>query len=358
MKLLSYFLCAVTSEWTQPTYWDAVRDLTQRKSGWGHPVGVRAGASWENCPSLTLPDGVASVQCDAATCLAICEPGKVNLGTRRAKCRYKRSRGFFWRRALSACQGCNPEILTSTSANVNCVVGRKNIRTCTATCPNGDTLFGRNKLKLKCRCPRRLGTCHWFQGLEPMSADALTAGLTCNTFAPSSIPNLNINETITGTVINETMTNMTDSLPALSTDLTSTPDPALTANPLDITLAVVTDKPILTMPTMPSTLESNSTVGINTEKPVLTMPMIPADSNSTLAIETDKPLMEMPVMTETNSTTTGMIDNSTSIDNSTMGMQPAPSGISGPSNSTDMSSVSEPTLAEISMEMRSKIVQV
>ena len=29
VELLSYFLCAVTSEWTQPTYWDAVRDLTQ-----------------------------------------------------------------------------------------------------------------------------------------------------------------------------------------------------------------------------------------------------------------------------------------------------------------------------------------
>ena len=129
----------------------------QRQSGWGHPVGVKAAADWTNCPALTpFPSGVASVNCDGATCMQICEAGKVAMGRRRIKCRWKRKKGFFWKRALSECQGCTPENPTSNDANLamNCSINTKGFNVCLATCSNGGKILGGKKLKLKCKCPR------------------------------------------------------------------------------------------------------------------------------------------------------------------------------------------------------------
>ena len=67
-----------------------------KKGGWGHPVG-KAAATWSLCPELTLPTGVAGKVCDGSTCMVVCEPGKVAMGRRRIKCRWKRSKGFFWK---------------------------------------------------------------------------------------------------------------------------------------------------------------------------------------------------------------------------------------------------------------------
>ena len=42
--------------------------------------------------------------------MAVCEPGKISIGRRRTKCRFKRSKGFFWGRDLAECRGCDPDI--------------------------------------------------------------------------------------------------------------------------------------------------------------------------------------------------------------------------------------------------------
>ena len=129
----------------------------QRQSGWGHPVGVKAAADWANCPSLApFPVGVATVNCDGATCMQICEAGKIAMGRRRIKCRWKRKLGFFWKRALSECQGCAPENPISNDPNltIDCAVNTKGFNVCLAKCTDGGTILGLKKLKLKCKCPR------------------------------------------------------------------------------------------------------------------------------------------------------------------------------------------------------------
>ena len=67
-------------------------------SRWAHPVGVRQSALWSSCPVLEKPEGVKDVTCESATCMAVCEDGKVAMGRRRIKCRWKRKKGFFWKR--------------------------------------------------------------------------------------------------------------------------------------------------------------------------------------------------------------------------------------------------------------------
>ena len=153
------------SDWVQPNYYEA-RSIALRwgqkaQSGWGFPVGLKAAADWQLCPSLQpYPSGVSNVSCDGSTCMQICEAGKVGMGRRRVRCRWRRTQGFFWKQQLSECQGCTPEIPSSTDTNVNfsCSLNSKGFNVCTATCLNGGKIFGRQKMKLKCRCPRGVST--------------------------------------------------------------------------------------------------------------------------------------------------------------------------------------------------------
>ena len=52
------------------------------------------------CDSYLMSDivGVAGATCDGATCMVLCEPGKMAIGRRRTKCRWNRKSGFFWKR--------------------------------------------------------------------------------------------------------------------------------------------------------------------------------------------------------------------------------------------------------------------
>ena len=43
-----------------------------RSASWGYPIGMNQAASWQNCPSLSMPDNVKEIKCDAATCMSIC----------------------------------------------------------------------------------------------------------------------------------------------------------------------------------------------------------------------------------------------------------------------------------------------
>merc|ERR1711911_552063 len=74
---------------------------TRSKDQWGHPVGVRAAAEWSLCPELALPTGVAGTACQGATCMVVCDEGKVAIGKRRVKCRWTRKKGFFWKTVSS-----------------------------------------------------------------------------------------------------------------------------------------------------------------------------------------------------------------------------------------------------------------
>ena len=86
------------AEWQQPTYWQALTAAGQSRSNWGHPIGIRAAATWSLCPALAIPAGVKDVTCSGATCMQICEDGKAAMGRRRVKCRWKRKKGFFWKK--------------------------------------------------------------------------------------------------------------------------------------------------------------------------------------------------------------------------------------------------------------------
>ena len=69
-------------------------------SRWAHPVGVRQSALWSSCPVLDKPEGVKEVTCESATCMAVCEDGKVSMGRRRIKCRWKRKKRIFLEKGL------------------------------------------------------------------------------------------------------------------------------------------------------------------------------------------------------------------------------------------------------------------
>ena len=84
------------------SYWEAMTMAKSRNGDWGHPVGIRAAADWTMCPTLTKPAGVADFTCNQSTCMAVCEAGKVSTGRRRIKCRWKRKKGFFWRRVSTS----------------------------------------------------------------------------------------------------------------------------------------------------------------------------------------------------------------------------------------------------------------
>ena len=101
MKLFQ-FASVVLADWEQPSYWNAVSSVRQRKSGWGFPVGVRAAADWTLCPEFDLPDGVDSVTCDGSTCMQVCKAGKQGMGQRRVRCRHNRNKGFYWNRVSEA----------------------------------------------------------------------------------------------------------------------------------------------------------------------------------------------------------------------------------------------------------------
>ena len=70
--------------------------------------------------------------------------GKVGSGRRRTKCRWNRTKGFFWKNTPTGCIGCDPEIPTVNDSNVTvaCTINRINKRVCTATCSNGGTILG------------------------------------------------------------------------------------------------------------------------------------------------------------------------------------------------------------------------
>jgi hypothetical protein len=91
-----------------------------------------------------------------------CEPGKIAMGRRRMKCRWKRKKGFFWRRLPEACQGCDPEDPTSLISDQNitatCTQTEKGFTSCFMSCSNGGKIDGGKKLKLKCKCPNRFST--------------------------------------------------------------------------------------------------------------------------------------------------------------------------------------------------------
>ena len=69
------------SEWNQPKYWDAVSMAINslghhnKQFDWGFPVGVKQSADYNLCPALTVPDGADSYECNASTCMLICQPG-------------------------------------------------------------------------------------------------------------------------------------------------------------------------------------------------------------------------------------------------------------------------------------------
>ena len=169
---------------------------TRSDGQWGHPVGIRAAAEWNLCPELTLPSGVAGTACQGATCMVVCEEGKVAVGKRRIKCRWTRKKGFFWKtvikgvvvcllgawipglnklkiQTLPECKGCSPDPPQPLDSNVGvtCSINSLGKKKCILQCSDGGKLFGRSKVKMTCKCPRNCfysnkALCSLFHGYD------------------------------------------------------------------------------------------------------------------------------------------------------------------------------------------------
>ena len=99
--------------------------------------------------------------------MAVCEIGKISMGRRRTKCRFKRAKGFFWGQELAPCQGCNPEIahpiwdvdhvMMGDYLVGRCVVDEKMRKNCKVECPKGakvsmmDSIMLQRKVALKAK---------------------------------------------------------------------------------------------------------------------------------------------------------------------------------------------------------------
>ena len=97
--------------------------------------------------------------------MAVCEIGKISMGRRRTKCRFKRAKGFFWGQGLAPCQGCDPEIahpvwdvdhvMMGDYLVGRCEVDEKMRKNCKIECPKGakvsmmDSITLQRKVALK-----------------------------------------------------------------------------------------------------------------------------------------------------------------------------------------------------------------
>ena len=122
---------------------------------------------------------------------SILAPEKWSISQFLSKCRFKRSKGFFWGRDLAECRGCDPEIAfvqdqpntweypfngvalqdaeRTDYLRTYCEYDLKNRQACTMACPNGVAMMFNGiaistlQMKIKCRCPKVDGvrTCGW-----------------------------------------------------------------------------------------------------------------------------------------------------------------------------------------------------
>merc|ERR1712176_48768 len=195
MKLLKSILPVLAvAEWEQPTYFEALAMAKQRNGDWGFPVGIKAAADWQNCGTPTTAQGFDAgdeLECSSATCMLKCPAGQYAIGRRRIRCRWKRKHGFFWKSQLGNCQGCEPTdpttSLTDANISASCSVNHKGKHICMMSCPTGMSLLGKNRQKMKCKCPRQSNgqrTCGWILRKSFIDAAGL-GGLACTGTAVS-----------------------------------------------------------------------------------------------------------------------------------------------------------------------------
>lgn len=136
-------------------------------SNWGHPLTGNT-RKWSDCPALPTPEGALGLRCNAGTCAILCPGGSRAVGRRRARCRYTKKLGWYWKEQLGSCQTCDVETpestdpLMTTACKVNVNTGRK---FCKMNCP-ADHLAADQKtsfVKVACKCPRQgKNGCNWY----------------------------------------------------------------------------------------------------------------------------------------------------------------------------------------------------
>ena len=180
------------SDWVQPAYEKVVEIIDsgdKSGGGWGHPV-TNIAALWTLCPALEIPtNAIDPLTCDQSTCAVVCPDGYIATGKRRTRCRWKKSKGFFWKKQLGGCETC--AALTAPAAGITqtCdITGRKKAF-CSHTCDNGGTFALATKtpdqIKVKCKCPRAgpmaARVCGWYSvKMGGLVAQADIDALTCN----------------------------------------------------------------------------------------------------------------------------------------------------------------------------------
>ena len=118
MKISSALIATVAAEWAQPKYYDFINmDASKMRnhgmSNWGHPITGNT-RKWSDCPALPTPEGALGLRCNAGTCALLCPGGSRAVGRRRARCRYTKKLGWYWKEQLGSCQTCDVETPEST----------------------------------------------------------------------------------------------------------------------------------------------------------------------------------------------------------------------------------------------------
>jgi len=175
MKISAALIASVTAGWTQPKYYDIINQdpndpkfRAQYANGWGYPVGQGNSKHWSDCPALPTPEGALGLRCNAGTCAILCPGGSRPIGRRRARCRYNKRQGWYWKEKLGSCRTCEVETpmsndpLMTTACKVNVNTGRK---FCKMVCPADHTAADQRQsfVKVACKCPR-MGSkgCNWY----------------------------------------------------------------------------------------------------------------------------------------------------------------------------------------------------
>lgn len=327
MKL--FHTIGIALAWEQPTYRDAMSMALAKRGGWGHPVDNvgKAAATWSLCPELTLPTGVAGKVCDGSTCMVVCEPGKVAMGRRRIKCRWKRSKGFFWKQELPTCSGCDPEDPTTAIADSNmtaeCAVNNLNKNKCTLKCSNGGTIFGRNKVKMTCKCPRINGvkTCGWTMFKSQLSSAAITqlscdGGTSAATSEPTTVAGDSTATSNTSMASSDGPTTLGDSTTAVTTTA-----------PVDVTSAAgVSTEPIASTASGETTAlgDSTSLAGSTTAMGDTTAPNASTESGESTAQAESTAPSDTTAATSAAETATSGAETATSAETATASATSAP----------------------------------
>ena len=105
------------------------------------------------------PENAVRVKCKNDQCKTVCKQGFVSKAKSKVKCKQKENGKYKWNAdELSKCITCDPEKLKFDDDRIerDCIIlATTRLRKCTVKCSNNEKLFGKKKIEMECKCPRK-----------------------------------------------------------------------------------------------------------------------------------------------------------------------------------------------------------